>query len=57
MAQLLVFLMILNMLGAMAVVPALYSILRPRGVTAPLSEEPHETIRIQKEREHLEPGR
>ena len=56
MAQLLVFLMILNMLGAMAVVPAFYSILRPRVVTALLSEEPHETIRIQKQRERLDPA-
>jgi predicted RND superfamily exporter protein len=51
MAQLLVFLMILNMFGAITVVPAFYSILRPKVATALLSDEQRELIRIQKDRE------
>jgi predicted RND superfamily exporter protein len=51
MAQLLVILMVINMLGAITVVPAFYSILRPRVATALLTEEQREAIRIQKERE------
>jgi hypothetical protein len=51
MAQLLVILMIINMLGAITVVPAFYSILRPKVATALLTEEQKEAIRIQKERE------
>jgi uncharacterized membrane protein YdfJ with MMPL/SSD domain len=51
MAQLLVFLMILNMFGAITVVPTFYSILRPRVATALLSEEQQEVVRLQKERE------
>jgi predicted RND superfamily exporter protein len=51
MAYLLVMLMILNMLGAITVVPAFYSILRPKVATALLSDEQREAIRIQKERE------
>ena len=51
MAQLLVFLMILNMLGAITVVPTFYSILRPRVATALLSPEQQEAVRLQKERE------
>jgi len=51
MAQLLVILMVVNMLGAITVVPTFYSILRPRVATALLSEEQKEAIRIQKERE------
>jgi uncharacterized membrane protein YdfJ with MMPL/SSD domain len=51
MAYLLVMLMILNMLGAITVVPAFYSILRPKVATALLSEEQKEALRIQKERE------
>ena len=39
MAQLLVILMVINMLGAITVVPAFYSILRPSVATALLSEE------------------
>ncbi len=39
MASLLVILMIINMLGAITVVPAFYSILRPRVATALLSDE------------------
>jgi predicted RND superfamily exporter protein len=51
MAQLLVFLMILNMFGAITVVPAFYSILRPKVATALLSDEQREAIRAQRERE------
>ena len=51
MAYLLVILMILNMFGAITVVPAFYSILRPKVATALLSEEQKEGLRIQKERE------
>jgi hypothetical protein len=51
MAYLLVILMILNMLGAITVVPAFYSILRPKVATALLTEEQKEALRIQKERE------
>ncbi len=51
MAYLLVILMVLNMFGAITVVPTFYSILRPKVATALLSEEQMEAIRIQKERE------
>jgi len=51
MAWLLVILMVLNMFGAITVVPAFYSILRPKVATALLSDEQREAIRIQKERE------
>jgi predicted RND superfamily exporter protein len=51
MAQLLVILMIINMLGAITVVPAFYSILRPKVATALLTDEQREAIRVQKERE------
>jgi predicted RND superfamily exporter protein len=51
MAQLLVFLMVLNMFGAITIVPAFYSILRPRVATALLTDDQREAIRIQKERE------
>jgi uncharacterized membrane protein YdfJ with MMPL/SSD domain len=51
MAQLLVILMVINMLGAITVVPAFYSILRPKVATALLTEEQKQAIRIQKERE------
>jgi predicted RND superfamily exporter protein len=51
MAYLLVILMILNMFGALTVVPAFYSILRPKVATALLTDEQREAIRIQKERE------
>jgi uncharacterized membrane protein YdfJ with MMPL/SSD domain len=40
MAQLLSILMVINMLGAMTVVPAFYSIFRPSVATALLEEEP-----------------
>jgi len=51
MAQLLVILMIINMLGAITVVPAFYSILRPKVATALLSEEQRVLLNAQKERE------
>ena len=51
MAQLLSILMVINMLGAITVVPAFYSILRPRVATPLLTDEQRETIRLQKERE------
>jgi predicted RND superfamily exporter protein len=51
MAQLLVILMIVNMLGAITVVPTFYSILRPRVATALLTEEQREAMRYQKELE------
>ena len=51
MAYLLVILMILNMFGAITIVPAFYSILRPKVATALLTDEQRELIRIQKERE------
>jgi len=51
MAQLLVFLMVLNMFGAITVVPAFYSILRPKVATALLTDEQREALRMQRERE------
>jgi predicted RND superfamily exporter protein len=51
MAFLLAILMALNMFGAITVVPAFYSILRPKVATALLTEEQREAIRSQKERE------
>jgi hypothetical protein len=51
MAFLLVILMALNMFGAISVVPAFYSILRPKVATALLTEDQREAIRSQKERE------
>ena len=51
MAQLLVILMIVNMFGAITIVPAFYSILRPKVATALLTDEQRESIRLQKERE------
>ena len=51
MAQLLVILMVINMLGAITVVPAFYSILRPKVATALLTEEQREMLKVQKQRE------
>ena len=51
MAYLLVILMIVNMLGAITVVPTFYSILRPKVATALLTDEQRESIRYQKELE------
>ena len=49
MAQLLVILMVINMLGAMTVVPACFSIFRPKVATALLTEDQKAAIRRQKE--------
>jgi hypothetical protein len=51
MAQLLVILMIINMLGAITIVPTFYSILRPKVASALLSDEQREAMRYQKELE------
>jgi predicted RND superfamily exporter protein len=51
MAYLLVILMVLNMFGALTIVPSFYSILRPKVATALLTDEQRELIRAQKERE------
>ncbi len=51
MAQLLVFLMVLNMFGAITVVPTFYSIMRPKVATALLSDEQMEAMKVQKQRE------
>jgi predicted RND superfamily exporter protein len=51
MAQLLTLLMIVNMLGAIIIVPTFYSILRPRVATALLSDEQKEAMRLHQERE------
>ena len=51
MAQLLVILMVINMLGAITVVPSFYSILRPSVATALLTEEQRVLLDAQKERE------
>jgi len=51
MAQLLVILMIINMLGALTVVPAFYSILRPKVATALLTEDQMEALAAHKELE------
>ncbi len=51
MAQLLSILMVINMFGALTVVPAFYSIARPKVATALLSDEQREAIRRQKDLE------
>jgi hypothetical protein len=51
MAQLLSILMVINMLGAITVVPAFFSALRPKLAGALLSDEQKEAMRIQKEAE------
>jgi predicted RND superfamily exporter protein len=51
MAYLLVILMIVNMIGAITIVPTFYSILRPKVATALLTEEQREALRYQKELE------
>jgi predicted RND superfamily exporter protein len=51
MAQLLVFLMVLNMFGAITIVPTFYSIMRPRVATALLDEAQIEAMHAQKDRE------
>jgi uncharacterized protein len=54
MALLLVILMVLNMLGAMTVVPAFYSILRPKVATALLTDEQRDQMRRERERLGIE---
>ncbi len=49
MAQLLSILMVINMFGALTVVPAFYSIARPKVATALLTDEQREAIQDQKE--------
>jgi len=51
MAQLLSILMVINMLGAITMVPALYAVFRPKVATALLTEEQREAMRRQKEAE------
>jgi predicted RND superfamily exporter protein len=51
MALLLSILMVINMLGAITVVPAFYAILRPRTAAALLTDEQREALKIQKDRE------
>jgi predicted RND superfamily exporter protein len=51
MAQLLSILMVVNMLGAITIVPTFYSVLRPKVAMALLSEEQKEALRVQKEAE------
>jgi predicted RND superfamily exporter protein len=51
MAQLLSILMVINMFGAVTMVPACYSVFRPRVATALLTEEQREAFALQKELE------
>jgi predicted RND superfamily exporter protein len=51
MARLLSILMVINMFGALTIVPAFYSILRPKVATALLTDEQQEAIRLQREAE------
>ena len=51
MAKMLCILMVINMLGALTVVPAFYSVFRPKVATALLTEDQMEAIRRQKEME------
>lgn len=51
MAQLLSILMVINMLGAITMVPALYAVFRPKVAMALLTDEQREAIRRQKEAE------
>jgi hypothetical protein len=51
MAQLLSILMVINMFGALTVVPAFYSIARPKVATALLTEDQLEAIERQKDLE------
>ena len=54
MAQLLVFLMILNMFGAITVVPTFYSILRPKVASALLDDDQQQRMRVALARRRLE---
>ncbi|MCZ6463498.1 MAG: MMPL family transporter [Proteobacteria bacterium] len=51
MARLLSILMVINMFGALTVVPAFYSIMRPKVATALLSDEQLEALRMAREAE------
>ena len=51
MARMLCILMVINMFGAITVVPAFYSIARPKVATALLTDEQRESIKAQKELE------
>lgn len=51
MAQLLVILMVINMVGALTAVPAFYSIIRPKFSQVDLSDEEREKIRLHRELE------
>jgi len=51
MALLLAILMVINMLGAITVVPAFYSILRPSVATALLTDEQRQALTLQREAE------
>jgi hypothetical protein len=51
MAQLLSILMVINMMGAITMVPALYAVFRPKVAMALLSDEQREAMRRQKEAE------
>jgi uncharacterized protein len=51
MAQLLSILMVVNMLGAITIVPAFYSVLRPKNTGSLLTDEQREGIRIRRELE------
>ena len=51
MALLLSILMVINMLGAITVVPAFYSILRPSVATALLTDEQRKALELQREAE------
>jgi uncharacterized membrane protein YdfJ with MMPL/SSD domain len=51
MAKLLSILMVINMLGALTVVPAFYSVFRPKVATALLTEDQIQAIHRQKEAE------
>ncbi len=53
MAKMLCILMVINMLGALTVVPAFYSVFRPKVATALLTEDQMEAIRRQKETERI----
>ncbi len=51
MAQLLVILMVINMIGAITIVPAFYSIIQPNFARALLTDEQKEALKAQRERE------
>ena len=51
MAQLLVILMVINMIGALTAVPAFYSIIRPKFAAMDLSDEEREKMRLHREPE------